>query len=254
MDGPDPGIVPRTVREAATSVAAFTYLLHRVDNLSSRIVWRAAAHLPEALSQRLAEEWAADLSSRCRRISRLGFALGCCWAALAIKRGDWYLTATSGSPTREQIMANRAHHGPGLRYARTTCAAPGGVMCEINTTPLIDVMLVLLVTMIISLPLMTHAVKLDFAHGQSPHTKSPPEVVTLDIDFDGTLAWNGMAIPNLQQLERLLRAAAQRDPQPEIHVHPDRAVKYASVAKVLAAAQHNRMTKIGFVGMAEFKD
>src|SRR4051812_40390123 len=132
--------------------------------------------------------------------------------------------------------------------------AGGGVVCDINITPLIDVMLVLLVTLIVSLPVMTHAVKLDLPQSNSSARPVPPEIVTLDIDFDGTLVWNNQVLAGLPQLESYLRSAAAADPQPEIHLHPDRHVKYDLVAKVLAMAQHNRLQKMGFVNTGEFSD
>lgn len=126
-------------------------------------------------------------------------------------------------------------------------------MCDINITPLIDVMLVLLVTLIVSLPIMTHAVKLDLP--QMPPSSQPrPEVINLDIDFDGALVWNGTAIAGLQQLESYLRTEAQKDPQPQIQLRPDRRVKYDYVARVLASAQHNRLRNVGIVNTTEFKN
>jgi biopolymer transport protein ExbD len=151
-------------------------------------------------------------------------------------------------------MMAYAHQGTSLYSRRATAAAQGPAMCDINTTPLIDVMLVLLVTLIVSLPIMTHAVKLDLPHAPPSQQQKQPEVINLDIDFDGTVVWNGTAISSSQQLESYLRAAAQRNPQPEIHLHPDRRVKYDFVAKVLASAQRNRMARMGFVDTAEFKD
>ena len=129
----------------------------------------------------------------------------------------------------------------------------GQAMCEINTTPLIDVMLVLLVTLILSLPIMTHAVKLDMPAPQpdAPPPEVQPEVIDLDIDFDGSVVWNGQVV-TLNELERRFRPEAIKDPQPEIHLRPDRRANYGVVAKVLATAQRNRMTKIGFVNTADF--
>jgi biopolymer transport protein ExbD len=131
----------------------------------------------------------------------------------------------------------------------------GGVMCDINTTPLIDVMLVLLVTLIVTLPIMTHAVKLDMPQTNTPPPQNErPEVIDLEVDFDGTVVWNGTVVPSLQQLEGYFHTEAAKTPQPEIHLRPDRRAKYDYVAKVLAAAQRNRMKKIGFVNTSEFKD
>jgi biopolymer transport protein ExbD len=134
-------------------------------------------------------------------------------------------------------------------------AASGGVMCDINTTPLIDVMLVLLVTLIVSLPIMTHAVKLDMPQANNPPPPDArPEVIDLEVDFDGTVVWNGTVVQNVSQLEGYFHEESSKVPQPEIHLRPDRRAKYDYVAKVLAAAQRNRMKKIGFVNTSEFRD
>ena len=131
----------------------------------------------------------------------------------------------------------------------------GATFCDINTTPLIDVMLVLLVTLIVTLPVMTHAVKLDMPNPNAPPPPpdKPPEVIDLEIDYDGTVVWNGTAVSGgISQLEGYFHNEADKDPQPEIHLRPDRRAKYGTVAQVLAAAQRNRMKKIGFVNVAEF--
>jgi biopolymer transport protein ExbD len=111
----------------------------------------------------------------------------------------------------------------------------GGVMCEINTTPLIDVMLVLLVTLILSLPIMTHAVKLDMPppNPNQPPPDIQPDIINLDIYYDGTVSWNGQTIPSLDELEQQFQVSAAKDPQPELHLAPDSHVKYDVVAKVL---------------------
>jgi biopolymer transport protein ExbD len=128
------------------------------------------------------------------------------------------------------------------------------VVCDINITPLIDVMLVLLVTLIVSLPMMTHAVKLDMPNGPPAQDVTPPEVIDLEIDFDGTVAWDGRTVKGLQDLERDLRSAARKNPQPEIHLHADRHVKYNFVAVVLAAAQRSGVQKMGFADTGEFSN
>ena len=140
--------------------------------------------------------------------------------------------------------------------AMSVGSASGEAMCDINTTPLIDVMLVLLVTLIVTLPVMTHAVKLDMPNpnAQPPPPPVPPEVINLEIDGDGTVVWNGNPVANYAQLEGYFHAETDKDPQPEIHMRPDRRARYDVVAKVLASAQHNHMRKIGFVNVAEFKD
>jgi biopolymer transport protein ExbD len=144
-------------------------------------------------------------------------------------------------------MIERVRRAPGA-------TAREGALCEINTTPLIDVMLVLLVTLIVSLPIMTHAVKLDLPQAPPSQNLPRPEVIDLDVDFDGTVLWNGTPVSSTQQLERYFRAEALKDPQPEIHLHADRRVKYDFVAQVLASAQRNRMKRMGFVDTGEFKE
>lgn len=130
-------------------------------------------------------------------------------------------------------------------------------MVDINTTPLIDVMLVLLVMLIITLPIMTHAVKLDMPNANNPPPPTQQATpITLEIDFDGTVVWNGTVVPgtpgNMDTLDQYFHTESTQDPQPEIHLQPDRHVKYGVVAQVLAAAQRNHMVKIGFVNTTEF--
>lgn len=129
-----------------------------------------------------------------------------------------------------------------------------GDLCVINTTPLIDVMLVLLVALIITLPILTHTVKLNLSQAPPLRDQPRPEVIDLDVDIDGTVVWNGTPVDGPQQLEGYFRAEASKDPQPEIHLRADRRVKYDFVAKVLASAQRNRLKRMGFVDTAEFKD
>ncbi|HTV50341.1 MAG TPA: biopolymer transporter ExbD [Steroidobacteraceae bacterium] len=129
----------------------------------------------------------------------------------------------------------------------------GEEMCDINTTPLIDVMLVLLIMLILTLPIMTHAVKLDMPNANNPPPpQQRPEVIDLEIDFDGTIVWNGTVVPSLAQLSQFFRTEAEKNPQPEIHLRPDPHARYDTVAKVLAAAQRNHMVKIGFVNVGQF--
>ena len=128
-------------------------------------------------------------------------------------------------------------------------------MVDINTTPLIDVMLVLLIMFIITIPVMTHAVKLDMPRPtNAPPPPVQPEVIDIEVDFDGTVVWNGTPVQSFDALERYFRVESQKDPQPELHLRPDKRAKYDTVAKVLAAAQRNRMKKIGFVNVAEFAE
>ncbi|NGY07064.1 ExbD/TolR family protein [Solimonas terrae] len=123
------------------------------------------------------------------------------------------------------------------------------VMLDVNTTPLIDVMLVLLVMLIITIPVQTHAVKLDMPQATPPQENvQPPPVVDLEIDFDGTVIWNGETIPNRQVLEARLVQAANAVQQPEFHIRPNKLVEYKYVAAVLASAQRLGVTNIGLVG------
>lgn len=128
------------------------------------------------------------------------------------------------------------------------------VMMEINTTPLIDVMLVLLVMLIITIPLQTHAVKLDMPQPTEQTEEVPPPVVDLEVDFDGTVFWNGEAVPTTTELEAKLTAAANMNPQPEIHLKPNRLVKYDFVARVLAMSQRLGVTRIGFIGNEQYME
>jgi biopolymer transport protein ExbD len=126
------------------------------------------------------------------------------------------------------------------------------VMVEINTTPLIDVMLVILVMLIITIPIQTHAVKLDMPRPNQLPPPIQPETVLLEVDFDGTPLWNGNPVPNRATLDSYLSDAAKKDPQPEIHVKPNRLAKYDDVARVLADAQRLGVTHLGFVGTEEY--
>ncbi|HEY2069908.1 MAG TPA: biopolymer transporter ExbD [Rhizomicrobium sp.] len=123
--------------------------------------------------------------------------------------------------------------------------APGP---EMNTTPLIDVMLVLLILLIVTLPIQTHAVKLDLSHGEQTE-KHRVDIVS--VDFDGTVEWNGVAVSHTTLDTYLSQVAAQPD-QAEIHVVADRATHYDAVAKVLADAQRLGVTRIGIVGTESY--
>jgi biopolymer transport protein ExbD len=117
---------------------------------------------------------------------------------------------------------------------------------EINMTPLIDVMLVLLIIFIITLPNQTHAVKIDNPLPNNNPPPQPPEVINLTIDFDGTLLWNGNAVDR-KTLQGYIESEAQKQPQPEVHIAVDKFAKYEIVAQTLADLQHRGLKKIGFV-------
>ena len=124
-------------------------------------------------------------------------------------------------------------------------------MMDINMTPLIDVMLVLLIMFIITIPVMTHAVKLDMPRASNAPSNVQPIVINLEIDFDGTVLWNGTPV-EIDALEGYFRREAANEPQPELHIRPSKRAKYDVVARVLASAQRNGMRKIGFVGNEQF--
>jgi biopolymer transport protein ExbD len=125
-------------------------------------------------------------------------------------------------------------------------------MMEMNMTPLIDVLLVLLVMFIITIPVMTHAVKLDMPRPTNAPQQTLPVVINLEIDFDGTILWNGSPVADVDTLDAYFHREAGADPQPELHIRPNKRAEYDIVARVLASAQRNGLRKIGFVGNEQF--
>ena len=128
------------------------------------------------------------------------------------------------------------------------------VMMDINTTPLIDVMLVLLVMLIITIPIQLHSVNLNLPTGNPPPPLVKPEILKIDIDNAGIVYWNGEPVIDRAALEEKLEAAAAQQVQPEVHLRPDKASKYAVAAGVMASAQRLGLTKIGIVGSEQFID
>ena len=126
------------------------------------------------------------------------------------------------------------------------------VMIDINTTPLIDVMLVLLVMLIITIPIQLHAVNLNMPVGNPPPPIEQPQVVTIDVDFDGTIYWNGEMVPDRAALEEKLAQAAAMPVQPEVHLRPNKLAEYKDVAAVMASAQRLGVVKLGLVGNEQF--
>ena len=125
------------------------------------------------------------------------------------------------------------------------------VMIDINTTPLIDVMLVLIIMLIITIPIQTHAVKMNMPIAPSAQPPKPPEIVRIDIDFDGTIGWNGTVVQKDELINRLAQVAQMPD-QPEVHLRPNKLVTYKVVAMVMANAQRLGVTKIGLIGNEQF--
>ena len=128
------------------------------------------------------------------------------------------------------------------------------VMIDINTTPLIDVMLVLLVMLIITIPIQLHSVNLNMPTGNPPPPLVLPEVLKIDIDSASRIYWNGELVPSRAVLEERLAAAAAQSVQPELHLRPDKAATYEVVAAVMVSSQRLGLTKIGIVGSEQFID
>ena len=119
-------------------------------------------------------------------------------------------------------------------------------MAEINTTPLVDVMLVLLIIFIITAPLLTHAIKIDLPQARSLSSPEKPQTVTISIDDHGDLFWNGEPLPH-DALQARLAEAAAKTPQPELHLRADRDTRYQVLAEVMSMARVAGVTRIGFV-------
>ncbi len=125
-------------------------------------------------------------------------------------------------------------------------------MMDINTTPLIDVMLVLLIMLIITIPIQLHAVNLDMPTGQPPPKLVEPEVVKLDISEKSEVYWNGVLVNGRAELEAKMKEAAAKAVQPEIHLRPNKVAKYEVVAQVLVSSQKIGLNKLGIVGGEQF--
>jgi biopolymer transport protein ExbD len=119
-------------------------------------------------------------------------------------------------------------------------------MVEPNVIPLVDIMLVLLIIFIITIPVMTHAVKIDLPRETNQPTVTKPENINLSIDFDGTIYWNESMIDHSTLLNYILQEA-EKDPQPEVHIRADKRVRYEYVADVLFNLQRGGLMKIGFI-------
>ena len=126
------------------------------------------------------------------------------------------------------------------------------VMADINTTPLIDVMLVLLIMLIITIPAQLHSVNLDMPVNTNAAKKADPVVTKIDVNAQSVVNWNGVPIESRAQLEEKLMKAAAQQPQPELHIRSHAKAKYAAVAGVMASAQRLGLTKLGIVGSEQF--
>jgi biopolymer transport protein ExbD len=121
-----------------------------------------------------------------------------------------------------------------------------GLMNEINMTPLVDVMLVLLIVFMVTIPVIRHAVKIDLPHASSQKEEIKPVQINVSIAADGSVMWDDQKVSD-ETLRTRIAQAAQADPQPELHLNADRKVAYEKVAQVMSAAQAGGLTKIGFV-------
>jgi len=126
-------------------------------------------------------------------------------------------------------------------------------MVDINTTPLVDVLLVLIVMLIITIPIQLHAVAIEMPGRATTSPPLPPEVVRLEVQAGGRFLWNGEVLADRAALEQKLRDAAAQDTQPEIHLRPHRQAKYEAVAAALSSAQRLGLAKIGLVGSEQFR-
>ena len=138
------------------------------------------------------------------------------------------------------------------KQGRRSGAPSDEPMMDINTTPLIDVMLVLLIMLIITIPIQLHAVNLNMPNGNPPPSDIKPEVLRIDIDARSTVLWNGEAVGELAEVERRFEQVAAQPVQPEVHLRPDRLAKYNVVAGVMASAQRSGLTKLGIMGSEQF--
>ncbi|SDZ70428.1 outer membrane transport energization protein ExbD [Variovorax sp. YR266] len=135
-----------------------------------------------------------------------------------------------------------------IRKPPRQSAAADAPVADINTTPLIDVMLVLLIMLIITIPVQLHAVNLNMPTASAPPSEPRPEVLHVDVSAAGVVAWNGEPLADRAELVRRMEQLVAQPDQPPVYLRPDRKAKYEVVAAVLAAAQRAGLTRIGIVG------
>jgi biopolymer transport protein ExbD len=139
-----------------------------------------------------------------------------------------------------------------IKFDNSDSADDLEVMVEMNITPLIDVMLVLLVMLIITIPVQLHAVNVEMPVGPPPAEIIEPVVVKIEITRTDRLLWNGEPLTDQHALETRLESAARQGEPPEVHIQPDRAARYDTVAAVLTASQRFGLQKVGVVGLEQF--
>jgi len=120
-------------------------------------------------------------------------------------------------------------------------------MSEINTTPLVDVMLVLLILFLITIPVITQSVKVDLPKAANIPTQTKPENINIAVDAEGNVFWNTARLPNNEALLERIKQIAVMDPQPEIHVRGDRATAYEHIGRVIVTCQRGGIVKVGFI-------
>lgn len=126
-------------------------------------------------------------------------------------------------------------------------AGEGSPMSTINTTPLVDVMLVLLIIFLITIPVITRTVKVDLPKAANIPTQTKPENITVAVDGGGRVFWNERVVPNREELLEKVKQAAVITPQPEIHIRADRATRYEAIGRVIYTIQRGGIVKVGFI-------
>jgi biopolymer transport protein ExbD len=124
---------------------------------------------------------------------------------------------------------------------------PGGAIASINTTPLVDVMLVLLIIFLITIPVINKTVKVDLPKAVNIPTQTKPENITIAVDKDGNIYWNDKRVADRNELLGLIEASAVKKPQPEVHIRGDSATRYESIGRVMYAIQRGGILKVGFL-------
>jgi biopolymer transport protein ExbD len=140
----------------------------------------------------------------------------------------------------------------GMNIANAAADADPEPIMDINTTPLIDVMLVLLVMLIITIPIQLHAVNLNMPVGTPPPSEVKPEVVKIDIDERSVVYWNGVALADRSELEAKMAQTAAMPTQPEVHIRPSKDAGYNTFAEVMVSANRRGLTKLGVIGSEQF--
>jgi biopolymer transport protein ExbD len=117
----------------------------------------------------------------------------------------------------------------------------------INTTPLVDVMLVLLIIFLITIPVITHTIPVELPKASNETTKTKPENINIAVDAEGKVYWNSGLVASQEQLLTLIKGAARQNPQPEVHIRADKGVRYESVGRVVVLCQRGGIGKVGFI-------